>query len=734
VGKKTTTRREFLQAMGAGAAALAAPRWATGAPATRPNIVLIMCDDMGFSDIAPYGGEIHTPNLQGLADKGIRFTQFYNTCRCCPTRASLMTGLYPHQAGVGHMMGNYGLPGYRGDLSREAVTIAEVLKTAGYRTYMTGKWHLTPHTRPEGPKHNWPRQRGYDRFFGTIHGAGSYFDPNSLTRDNTQIPPWKDFYYTDAISDTAAAFIRDHARDHRDKPFFLYVAYTAPHWPMHAKPQDMANYKGRYAKGWDALRRERHARQIEMGLVKKEWKLTPRDPRAPAWDEEPMKPWQERRMEVYAAMVDCADQGIGRILSALDQTGLRDDTLVLFLADNGGCAEEMGSRGPIRPDPQKVKRLEPLPPDQVQTRMVPRATRDGRPVRMGRGVMPGPPDTYVAYGLPWANVSNTPFRRYKHWVHEGGIASPLILHWPRGIPQAMHGRLYHEPAHLIDIMATCVDLAGAKYPREFAGHKIKPMEGVSLRPALTGKPLTSEPRAIFWEHEGNRAVRLGRWKLVAVHNGPWELYDMEADRTELNNLAAKMPEKVAELKAMWDQWARRADVVPWGSWRKRPRAGKGPTSKKTSFDLKAGDELPRSQAPMVARRPFTVTATIEPTKPDGVIVAQGGNRCGWALYLKEGRLAFTTSRDDVTHSVASVAKLPSGRVTIRVSLARDGSVVFFADGRPLEAEGKLPGPVHDMPDEPLTVGRDVRSAVGDYPEGDNDFGGKIESLRIELGK
>jgi len=359
VGKKTTTRREFLQAMGAGAAALAAPRWATGAPATRPNIVLIMCDDMGFSDIAPYGGEIHTPNLQGLADNGIRFTQFYNTCRCCPTRASLMTGLYPHQAGVGHMMGNYGLPGYRGDLSREAVTIAEVLKTAGYRTYMTGKWHLTPHTRPEGPKHNWPRQRGYDRFFGTIHGA----------------------YYTDAISDTAAAFIRDHARDHRDKPFFLYVAYTAPHWPMHAKPQDMANYKGRYAKGWDALRRERHARQIEMGLVKKEWKLTLRDPRAPAWDEEPMKPWQERRMEVYAAMVDCADQGIGRILSALDQTGLRDDTLVLFLAPPEGQTPRTPSPRP-GPDPHG-------PPGHPRRAPGANGARgDARPARHLRGLWP----------------------------------------------------------------------------------------------------------------------------------------------------------------------------------------------------------------------------------------------------------------------------------------------------------------------------------------------------------
>jgi len=503
---------------------------------------------------------------------------------------------------------------------------------------------------------------------------------------------------------------------------------------MHAKPQDIAKYKGRYAKGWDALRAERHARQIRMGIVRKEWPLTPRDPRAPAWEDAELKEWQERRMEVYAAMVDCVDQGIGRILQALDDTGRRDDTLVLFLADNGGCAEGMGSSGPVRPDPKKPVKLQPMAPGELQTRMIPKVTRDGRPVRQGKGVMPGPADTYIAYGLPWANASNTPFRRYKHWVHEGGIASPLILHWPKGIPASQHGRLYHDPAHLIDIMATCVDLASANYPAKFKGEAIQPMEGVSLRPAFEAKPLGRKD-AIYWEHEGNRAVRLGKWKLVAVHRGPWELYDMEADRTELHNLADKHPDRVKEMVALWDAWAKRANVAPWGSWRKGRGKGKGKggTSKKTSFDLKQGDELERGEAPMVANRPFTVAATIEPTKPDGVIVGHGGHRCGWALYLKDGKLAFATRRDSEMSVVTSTKPLPAGKVQIRAQLARGGAVSFQANGADLGASGKLPGLVFDMPDEPLGVGSDPRSSVGDYSESDA-FAGRIEKLHIQLEK
>ena len=555
------TRRDFLKALGLGAVTAGIPAAGIAPSASaqtrrKPNIILIMSDDMGFSDVGCYGGEIQTPNLNRLADNGLRFTQFYNTARCCPTRAALMTGLYQHQAGVGHMMDDRGYPSYQGNLRNDCVTIAEALKPAGYRTYMAGKWHVTRHTRPEGPKFNWPLQRGFDRFFGTIHGAGSFYDPNSLTLDNKQIPPWEGFYYTNAISDYAVKFVDEHKSDN---PFFMYVAYTAAHWPMHALEQDIAKYKGRYRRGWDALRAERHEREKKMGLVDPKWELTPRDQGVPAWDDEPLKEWNERRMEVYAAMVDNMDQGIGRIVEAVRRKGQLDNTLIFFLQDNGGCAEEHGSRGAIKPDPSKPVELKPMKPGELQTRMRPTVTRDGRPVRTGRGVMPGPADTYIAYGKGWANASNTPFRLYKHWVHEGGISTPLVCHWPSHIKKP--GRLCHDAGHLIDIMATCVDVAKAEYPGTYKGHQIQPMEGVSLAPTFEGKGLPG--RALYWEHEGNCAVRQGKWKLVSKHPGGWELYDMEADRTELHDLASTHPEKVNELKSLYEAWAKRCGVRPW---------------------------------------------------------------------------------------------------------------------------------------------------------------------------
>ncbi|MBK9171229.1 MAG: arylsulfatase [Bryobacterales bacterium] len=521
-----------------GAAALSA----CGRGAKRPNIVLIMADDMGFSDLGCYGGEIETPNLDALARNGLRFAQFYNTARCCPTRASLLTGLYPHQAGVGHMVNpRENSPGYRGDLARESVTIAEALKPAGYNTLMSGKWHVTPVT---DSKHNWPLQRGFDRFYGTIHGAGSFYDPATLAEGNDYVEPDKpEFNYTDAISDRAAAFVREYAA--KPEPFFLYVPYTAPHWPLHEPESGIAKYKGRYAQGWDALRMERHQNMIRMGLVDVRWPLTPRDPDAPAWPQAKDKEWQQRRMEVYAAQVDRMDQGIGRIVAALRESEAEENTLILFLADNGGCAEELREN-----------------PRQPRARHVPEKTRAGEPVQLGNDpqVMPGPENTYQSYGIPWANASNTPFRLYKHWVHEGGISSPLIAHWPARIKNP--GTITNEPGHVIDLMATCVDAAGAKYPQEFAGTKITPLEGKSLIPVLAEGRREGHSE-IYWEHEGNRAVRQGKWKLVSRHPGEWELYDLDADRTELDDLSAKEPAKVAELAANYDAWARKCGVEPW---------------------------------------------------------------------------------------------------------------------------------------------------------------------------
>ena len=543
--------------------------------AERPNILLIMSDDMGFSDIGCYGGQVQTPNLDGLAKEGLRFTQFYNMGRCCPTRASLMTGLYPHQAGIGHMMTETKHEGYRGDLNHNCATIAEVLHAGGYRTYMCGKWHITRFESVNSDKTNWPLQRGFEKYYGTVRGGGSFYDPTSLCRQNTFITPENDpeykpakFYYTDALSDNAVRYLQQHDKECPDKPFFMYLAYTAAHWPMHALEKDIAKYKGKFDAGYDAARKAHVQRLKELGLIKSSWTVAPT---VGDWEKVENKQWEARCMEVYAAMIDNMDQGIGRIIAQLKASGRLYNTLIFFLQDNGGCAEDMGRKAPTD---QPTTAVKPFGPNDLQNQVwPPMQTRDGRWLRRGPGVMPGPEDTYVAYGRDWANVSNTPFREYKHWVHEGGISTPLIVHWPAGIPKNRDGKLETQAGHLIDIMATCVDVAGVNYPNEMGGNAIKPMEGVSLRPAFKGKSLKRQ-EPIFWEHEGNRAIRSGKWKLVAKENEPWELYEMEKDRTEMHNLADKNPKKVKELAALWDEWAKRANVLPLGGWRdtiKKPR-------------------------------------------------------------------------------------------------------------------------------------------------------------------
>ncbi len=525
------------------------------AAAPRPNIVVILADDMGFSDAHCMGSEIDTPNLDRLAAGGVRFTQFYNTARCCPTRASLLTGLYPHQADMGWMAGSKSdIPGYRNELSHDAVTLAEVLRKSGYATFMTGKWHVTSDNKAKSPTHNWPLQRGFDRYYGTIMGGGSYFDPATLTRDNTCITPQSDpeykpehFYYTDAIADQSARFIRE--RD-ANKPFFLYVAFTSPHWPLHAPAETIAKYKGKYDAGYEAIRAARFARMKKLGIIEPKSELSP----APGtWDSQQHKEWEARCMEVFAAQVDRMDQNIGKIIDTLEQAKQLDNTLILFLQDNGGCAEKMGREE--HKDRTNAPASQPMKVDQVQETVFPRYTRDGRAIKDGLAVMPGGDDTFVAYGRNWANVSNTPFREYKHWVHEGGISTPLIAHWPAGISRK--GEIDPQPGHLIDIMPTCVDLAGGSYSSSI------PMQGVSLAPAFVGGGKLNRTQPIFFEHEGNRAIRIDQWKLVAKGmKGQWELYDMTADRTEMHDLAAEQPDRVKAMSDQWEKWAAATHVLP----------------------------------------------------------------------------------------------------------------------------------------------------------------------------
>ncbi|MDP7105807.1 MAG: arylsulfatase [Roseibacillus sp.] len=549
----------------------------------RPNIILIMSDDMGYSDIGCYGGEIKTPTLDHLAANGVRFTQFYNTARCCPTRATLLSGLYAHQAGVGHMMSNYGIPQYQGELNRNCLTIAEVLKPAGYRTYMSGKWHVTPYKAGEvaNPNtSNWPLQRGFDHFYGTIHGAGSFFDPNSLTRDNRYITPANDpdyqpetFYYTDAISDNAVRYIRDHKREADGQPFFMYVAYTAAHWPMHALPGDIAKYEGKYDGGYKPTRKARVAKLKSLGLLPDHWDVVPQ---IGNWESVKLKEWESACMEVYAAMVDNMDQGIGRIVAALSKNGQLDNTLLMYMQDNGGCAEGYGrANNSHQKDRFKFK---PLGKDGLQTKIwPPMQTRDGRFVRTGPETMPGAEDTFVAYGPGWANTSNTPFRGYKHDPYEGGIGTPFIVSWPGGIAGQRNGTIVHDVSHLIDLMPTFVEVGGAAYPEQYDGNDIQPMEGTSLVPTLAGKAITRKAPLGF-EHHGNLGLRDGKWKIVSMYRRDqprkWELYDMEADRTELNDLAQKMPGKLKSMVANWQSWADRIGVQPWPIPRYDPKKAK----------------------------------------------------------------------------------------------------------------------------------------------------------------
>ncbi len=544
----------------------------------KPNIILIMSDDMGYSDLGCYGGEISTPNLDALANDGLRYTQFYNVGHCCPSRAALMTGLYPQQTGLGWMTDkNFNLPGYTDELNSNCVTIAQVLKGAGYATYMAGKWHLARNVKDNGPKYNWPLQRGFDKFYGMVSGAGNYFDPATLCRDNKLISPFndpeykpKEFYFTNAITDNAIKYLKTDPKDNR--PFFMYVAYTAAHWPMQAPEAEIQKYKGKYSKGWDVLRRERLVREKKLGVINPDVKLSPLDTHP--WEEETDKPAMERRMETYAAMISIMDQGIGKLVAELKKQGKYDNTIILFLQDNGGNAEGIGFGGSngetktIAKDTSDVKRLSK---NDIQYKVISPITRDGKMVTAGKKVLAGPADTYLSYLKPWANLSNTPFQKYKNFSYEGGIATPLIVHWPAGIKNK--GGIIKEVSHEIDIMPTLLELAKKNYPKMYNKDTITSVSGVSLVSTFNNKPL--QERAVYWEHEANKAMRMGKWKIVSggVLNGnygewktysslPWRLYNMENDRSELMDLSGEYPEKVKLMASMWEKWAYKVHVYP----------------------------------------------------------------------------------------------------------------------------------------------------------------------------
>ena len=640
-----------------------------GARGEKPNILLILADDLGWSDLGCYGSEIKTPNLDSLAKNGLRFTQFYNSARCSPSRAAILTGLHPHQAGF---------PNLSGVLAENSATLPEVLKPAGYQSYMVGKWHLSQKSKPT--------DRGFEEFYGMLGGYNSCWQEDPFYtrwpegRTKRSYAPGQ-FYSTDVFGDYALDFIGQGEKS--NKPWFLYLAFNAPHFPLHAPESEIAKYEKLYVeKGWDRIRDERLVRQKQLGLVPSKLTLTPRsvvpanryneqtgwaDKENPAWESLPQDRRRDlaRRMAIFAAMVDRMDQNIGRIVAELKRTGQLDNTVIFFLSDNGGCAEwdPWGfdeSSGP--------KNTLHTGPDLTTV---------------------GGAKSYISYGSGWANVSNTPWRLYKHYNHEGGIRTPLIVHWPRGLT-TKSGALTTQPGYITDFMPTVLALTGATYPNG----KL-PLEGVSLAPTLQGKSLPA--RQIFIEHEGNRSVRDGDWKLVGLSGKPWELYNLKADPTEMQNLASKESTRVAALAGAWDAWAARCSVVE-----------KNKPAKDTTTPLAA---IP---TPQIALRALTIQCELVADSRDGVVLAQGGQQNGYALHLKDGKLVFSLrSAKQLTAIQASDALPVAVNCRLEARLASDGTMLLLISGK-VVATGKAPALIAAQPQDGLSIGRDDKTAVGDY--------------------
>jgi arylsulfatase A-like enzyme len=653
----------------------------TAFAADKPNILLILADDLAWSDLGCYGSEIRTPHLDALAKDGLRLTQFYNSARCSPTRASLLTGLHPHQAGF---------PNLSGTLPKHCATIPEVLTLAGYRSYMVGKWHLN--------EKNPPTERGFNEFYGMLGGYNSFWKEDGIY---SRLPQGRErrvyakdeFYATDVFADYAVDFISD---DHKSgQPWFMYLAFNAPHFPLHAPEADIGKYEAMYfEKGWDRIREDRLARMKDLGLVPRDLALTPRsnvpangfnkqtgwaDKDNPAWDSLPKDRRRDlaRRMAVYAAMVDRMDAAIGRVVTHLKTTGQLDNTVLFFLSDNGACAEWDPWGFDKSSGPQNILHRG----DDLKT--------------------VGGPGSYISYGSAWANACNTPFRLYKHYNHEGGIRSPFIVHWPAGLKAK---GLAPGPGYITDFMPTICALTGATYPKERDGTAILPEEGVSLLPAFRGEPLPE--RKIFIEHEGNRSVRDGDWKLVALHDQPWELYHHAADPTEMHDLAAREPQRVQELAGAWDEWAERCNV-------REKRRGKAATAEPAT--------------PQIANRPITIQCDVDTNATDGVILAHGGRELGYALHLARGHPVFTVRSSGAPVAITAETRV-SGKFSLRATLSADAGMALFVNGSKA-AEGKAPTLIPRQPKDGLSICKDDLTAVGDYTA-PNALEGKITNVKI----
>jgi arylsulfatase len=671
----------------------------------RPNILLILADDSGFSDLGCQGGEIRTPNLDALARGGARLVNFYNSARCCPSRASLMTGLHPAQAGF---------PDMTGRIPERAVTIPEVLRSAGYSTFMVGKWHLSHDTKPT--------DRGFDEFYGMLGGFNSFWQEDPYYTRWPQDRPKRtyapgQFYSTDAFGDYALDFLEQGRQ--AGKPWFMYLAFNAPHFPLHAPEADIARYEAVYAKGWDAMRADRLARMKRLGLVPADLELTPRlvvpknwanekkewavNQEIPAWDSLPEDRRKDlvRRMATFAAMVDRLDQNVGRVVDYLQKSNQLENTLIFYLSDNGACGEWDPFGFDIESGPKNV-------------------LHTGDDLKFI-----GTPPSYVSYGSGWANACVTPYRYYKQYTHEGGVRTPLIVHYPSGMKRPAPGSLIRSPGYITDIMATCVDLAGASYPAERNGQAILPMEGASLVPVLEGG--TRPTRPIYIEHEGSKAAIEWPWKVVRERDASvWELYDLATDPTEIHNLAATDPVRTTAMADAWSAWSKRVGLESTG-----PRVLTSP------LELKPGQVLDGDEAPAIAGRGLKVEATVADVPASGaggVIVSQGAQLQGWSLFVRDdGRPAFAVRRGGkLTQVDGPEALSPSAPTALAGELTADGGLRLSVNGREAASAPAGGGLIPSQPKDPLIVGDDRAGAVGSYAT-PRPFAGAIRSARLTVG-
>ena len=696
----------------------------------RPNVIVVLVDDMGYSDLGSFGGEVRTPHLDKLAANGLRFTQNYNSARCCPSRASLLTGLYSHQAGIANFTGRDSTdrlgPAYLGRLNKQCMTLAEALKTVGYQTYGVGKWHVGHDESPVN--------RGFDEYYGYTKGhSTSQWEKGNYRR----LPEGRDhelhfeedsFFATDAFNDYAIEFLKQAQK--KEDPFFLYLAHSSPHFPLHAPAKTRDRYLDTYRKGWDVLRRERYSRQEKSGLVTDSWGFTglsdvpdDRDDISNYFAGKANPDWknidQDRqedlayRMATFAAMIDHVDQGIGEIISQLEDSGDLENTLILFTSDNGACYEW----GPFGFDQSSRKGFTKL--------------HEGKDLQNVGG-----PGTYHSVGSAWSCLSNTPLRMYKHFNHEGGNCSPLIAYWPQGINKS--NRWVRSPVHLIDIMPTLLEVSGAKYPKEWNDQKLTPVEGLSLTPHFKGITKFKD-RVLCFDHFDSSAIRKGDWKLVRGNNRYkeriWELYNLDEDRCETNNLIEANPDKAKELEAEWLAWAKRVKVNPYYLHKQaNPPVQEISKLKRDAqgfYLLKHGDQVPRENAPVFSQKAIEVKLSVTRGKEkSGVLISHGGSRSGYSLYLEGGIPFFSCRLDGVLHTYRATQILPENRISLSLIVNPAGQVSLNSEDEIL-IEGKLPSLLKNHPQDPLEIGNDSLSTVGNYKL-DPRFKGFIHQAKLKL--